>query len=161
LSLSSSVVQVSGSTLTGGTWSIGPGTTLSMTGNITINSGSIILDGTGSTFAAISNLATNAGSFRILDGRNFSTPGGFSNTGCLFVGAGSVLNVGGNYPQPAPGSLGVQIGGSPASGTFSRIVATGSATLGGSLDIQLANGFGPTQGDNFPILSSSGTSGDF
>ena len=64
LQLNAGVTQVSGSTLTGGTWNILAGGTLSIPGAaIATNDGNVTLDGTGSTFTAINSLAVNNGSF--------------------------------------------------------------------------------------------------
>ena len=157
------VSQVSGTTLTAGTWNISAGATLNLVGapNLTASSASITLAGPGSSFAQINTLASNAGSFRLLDGRSFTTTGAFSNTGALTVGAGSTLDVTGAYTQSAAGALIVQVGGTPASGLFGRLTSTGNATLAGTLNVSLVNGFGPSVGQSFPVMSFAGHSGTF
>jgi RHS repeat-associated protein len=155
--------QLAGSTLTGGTWIVRAGATLNLARapNLTASSASITLDGPGSTFTTINTLASNAGSFSLLDGRNFTTVGPFSNTGSLTVGAGSTFHVTGAYTQSAAATLHVQVGGTPASAQFGRLISTGSAALAGTLDVALANGFGPTMGQSFPVVGFPSQSGAF
>ena len=103
LSLTSAVTQLSGSTLTGGTWAVYANSTLTIsTGtNITTNQGTVILSGEGSTFARINSLANNQGSFSILGGRAFTSAGALANSGTVVVGPTSTLTVNGNYTQTA------------------------------------------------------------
>jgi YD repeat-containing protein len=157
----SSVSQVSGSTLTAGTWNVFANATLSLPGAITTNQGSITLDGVGSTLAAISGLRTNNGSFSLLDGRSFTASSGFANAGRLTLGAGDTLNVTGAFTQSAAGSLGIALGGTPASGQYGHVASTGAATLAGTLNVSLANGFGPIIGNTYPILTFASSSGSF
>ncbi len=65
LSIVDPLAQLSGTTLTGGIWSVQSGATLAFPpgANITTNQGNVVLNGAGSTFAAIANLTTNQGSF--------------------------------------------------------------------------------------------------
>jgi hypothetical protein len=120
----------SGSTLTGGTYSVSGtlqidelGTT---GGEIVTNAAKIILNGTGSSFVdqsnkdALSNLSSNTatGAFTVSGGRNFTTAGNFSNLGTLTVGNGSAFTVTGTLAQ---------ISGSTLSG--------GTFILGGNLNV--------------------------
>ena len=89
-----------------------------------------------------------------------TTAGDFTNSGSLTVGAGSTLTVGGSFTQAAAGSLAVQIGGTPASGQFGQVAVTGSATLGGTFNVSLVNGFNPTLGQDYPVLSFASVTGD-
>jgi len=106
-SLSATVAQVSGNTLTAGTWDAEAGSTLVFPSgtDITTDQASITLDGAGATIAAISGLSSSSGSFSLASGASFSTTGNFSNTGSLTIGAGSTLTVNGNYSQGPAGSL--------------------------------------------------------
>ncbi len=135
ISLTSTVAQVSGNILTGGTWYVGANSTLSLSGTITTNQGNVTLDGIGSQFAALNNLASNAGSFTVGNGRNFTTVGNFTNNGTLGVGSGSTFTV--------HGSLTNFVGGTLTGGTYliagtlvfnDAAIATNAATivLGGS-----------------------------
>ena len=71
------VTQVSGTTLTGGTWEALNGSTLMLPSgtNVITNDGNITLGGPGATIAAIKNLANNVGSFSLLGGETSSQRG--------------------------------------------------------------------------------------
>ena len=79
----------------------------------------------------------------------------------LTVGAGSTLNVNSNFTQTNSASLDIQIGGTPGTRQVGQVVASGGATLGGTLSIGLANGYGPTTGDSFQVMSFGSHSGNF
>ena len=96
------LTNLSGGTLTGGTYDVVG--TLSIPGAISNNAATIILDGVssslvygGTTDALALTFADNraAGTFEILNGRNFTTAGAFSNEGVIDVGAGSTLTING------------------------------------------------------------------
>ncbi len=93
---------ISGTTLTGGTWivngasapatlDLGPGAT------ITINQGSVTLNGASASFAQINALTTNQGRFTITNGKRFTTTSsGLTNSGSLTIGPNSVLRINGD-----------------------------------------------------------------
>ncbi len=91
-------VQLSGTTLTDGTWIARAGSTLSITKGslITTNSGTVILDGTGSKFDKINNLADNQDTFEVLGGRSFTTAGNLTNSGSLLVSGSGTFSVAGD-----------------------------------------------------------------
>ena len=161
LSLSATVAQVSGNTLTAGTWDAEAGSTLVFPSgtDITTNQASITLDGAGATIAGISGLATNNGSFSVTGGASFSTTGNFSNTGSLTIGAGSTLTVNGNYSQGSAGSLTFGIGGAASGNEYGQLAISGSATLAGSVNASTASGFTPTAGARFPIVTYASETG--
>jgi len=162
VSLQSTVTQVSGTTLTGGTWIVAAGATLTMAGaSIAANNGNVTLQGPGASFAALNALVSNTGSLAFLGGLGFSTAGAFTNTGALTVGAGGNLGVAGTFTEGAAGSLNVQVGGTSLSGQFSRIMASAAASLNGALNVALVNGFVPTAPDTYPIVQASSSSGTF
>ena len=79
-------------------------------GEIVNNAATILLNGVNSNFFdgggldALSNLADNSGSFSILSGRDFNTPGAFTNTGFVDIGSTSLFSVNGGsslYDQTA------------------------------------------------------------
>jgi hypothetical protein len=71
------------------------------------------------------------------------------------------LGASGGYTQQAFGGLAVEIGG-PAPGTgYDRLDVAGTATLGGSLDVALVNGFTPAAGDAFSIVNAATRTGTF
>lgn len=157
------VAQVSGSTLTGGTWVVEPFAAINIAsaGSLTINQADVTLRGPSSSFNQLNSLASNAGSLTLDNGRSLASPAGFSNSGALTLGPGSVLSVNGVFTQAGDGPVTVQIGGSPASGQYGRITASGSATLTGTLSIQLAGGYGPSAGQLYTVLTYASRSGQF
>ncbi len=155
--------QISGGSLTGGTWNALNGATLEFPSgtSITGNAASIAIGGSDATIAALSGLTTSSGSLSLTGGAGLTTSGDFSNSGSLTVGAGSTLSIGGNFNQTSAGSLALQIGGTPASGQFGQVVATGTAALGGSLGVSLVNGFNPTAGQIDRVMSFASATGSF
>jgi hypothetical protein len=137
----------------GGTVSVQSGT-LSFAGDYTQNSGATIL-------AAEATLAAG-GTVNILDGMlsgSGTIVGNVVNSGQLNpVG---ILTIHGNYTQTARGTLNIEIGGTTAGIDFDQLVVTGLATLDGTLNISLTNGFRPNLGDRFQILNFGSRTGDF
>ncbi len=160
ITFSFTVTQVSGSTLTGGTWEADENSTLNISsaGSLTTNNAIVTLRGTGSTFNNINSLATNNGTFQVLDGRAFSTSGAFTNNGNLTLGGS--LTVTGAFSQSAGGSLTTQLGGT-AAGSFGALTSTQPATLDGAVSVELSNGFAPTTGQTFQVMSYPSRTGTF
>ena len=158
-----SIAQVSGNALTGGTWNVENGTTLELpvSTNITANAASISLGGAGATITGIAGLSSNSGSFSLTAGAGFKTSGDFTNSGSLTVGASSTLTVTGDETQTAAGTLTVQIGGTPASHLYGQVVITKTATLGGTFRLDLVNGFIPTAGRDYRVMSFASATGSF
>jgi fibronectin-binding autotransporter adhesin len=67
--------------------------------------------------------------------------------------------VSGNYTQNA-GTLEIEIGGTSA-GQADKLIITGTATLGGALNVAVINGFVPQAGNSFDILDWATRSGTF
>jgi hypothetical protein len=83
-----------------------------------------------------------------------------SNDGTFNPGAGTTpgsATIKGNFAQTANGIYNELIG---SATQFSQLVIMGVATLGGTLDVTLLNGFQPTSG-SFPIMTFSSVTGDF
>jgi RHS repeat-associated protein len=158
-----SISQVSGGTLSAGTWSALNGATLQFPSgtNIITNNATVSLDGSGASIAALAGLNSNSGSVSLTNGAAFTTAGDFSNSGGLTAGAGSTFTIAGNYTQTAAGTLDVQLGGTPASGQFGQVAAQGAATLDGNLNASLVNGFTPASGQDFPVMTFASASGSF
>jgi hypothetical protein len=155
--------QVSAGALTGGTWNALNGATLELPGStaITSSAADITLDGAGASITGLAGLDANSGSFTLTDGAAFTATGDFANSGTLTVGAGSTLNVAGNFTQTAGAELNEQIGGPPGGGQFGQISVAGTASLAGELALDLLDGFVPSIGQSFPLLSFSASSGNF
>jgi hypothetical protein len=163
LAITKSVAQVSGSTLTAGTWEALGGSTIQFPGgtNLTTNQAGVTLGGSGASIPALDNLAGNAGSFTLTGGATFTTAGDLDNTGTLTIGPASTLNVQGAYTQGPSATLDVQLGGTPASGQFGQLIASGAATLNGTLQAEVVGGYQPTVNDQFTVLTYPSETGTF
>ena len=71
-----------------------------------------------------------------------------------------ILTIDGNYQQDFNGTFLVEIGGTDPGTGFDKITA-GQASLGGILNIRLVNGFIPSVGQTFRILTADSVSGSF
>jgi len=164
-----STLQVSGSFTTTGTVNIGAVSDLS--GSHFQVSGSndyFQTSGTTSLWSAQSTLAVAANQSVNIQGgllQGFGTiTGNLSNTGGTIMpgtpGAAGILTVTGNYSDPQA-LLDIQIGGQSPGTELSQLKVLGDASLGGTLDVSLINGFTPVTDDIFVILTSGGLSGMF
>jgi len=110
------------------------------------------LSGTGDILLSAAGLLQNSGMIR---------PGGMrrSIVGAPIDEPGAIVIPTGNYYQTASGTLRVRIGGRNSADVDQLHVYDGVATLGGTLDVQLANTeagkFQPAVGDSFEILTAS------
>ncbi len=89
---------------------------------------------------------------------NLNNTAGQINPGGL--GTAGVIAITGNYIQGASGALNIDIGGT-GSGQFDRLTVSGTATLNGTLNVNLINGFAPAVGNSFQIMTFGSRSGDF
>jgi hypothetical protein len=113
--------------------------TLSASGTVTLSGGSLF--GTGSIAGALQSSGT-------------ITPGDSStSTG--------ILTVSKTYTQNLSGVLDISIGGTTAGTKYDQLNATGAASLNGTLNLSLINGFVPAVGTTFEILNASSVSGTF
>lgn len=132
------------------------GATLNLGGVVTQNAGQISADG---TVAFVQGAMVNGGS---IQGNGLIT-GNLTNAGGILAPGHSAgtLTLNGNYVQGGAATYAEQIGGTGTS-LFDRFVVNGRASLGGSLDISLLNGFSTTVGDTFRILTAtSGVTGTY
>jgi hypothetical protein len=169
LDITGAVSQITGTTLEAGKWMVTGApkvqSTLEFAAPAHLSSiglgASVTLTGPNSSFTNLASITSNAGSLSVLTGASFTTAGAFTNSGSLNLGAPATLNVTGNFAQTTAGTITDKIDGRPATGNFGRIVATGTATLGGTLSIIVPSSFTPTVGDVYTIVSSSSDSGTF
>ena len=144
--------------------------------DIVTNTANILLDGTSgapkfidqNNSNALQNLALDSaamgtlpmGTLTIQNGANLivGATSGFTNAGSLTIGSTSTLNVGNIFTQAVTGILNLPIGSNPGNG-YSQLVATGLASLDGTLNVSLVNGFTPYNGEEFVILTSTGLGG--
>lgn len=71
------------------------------------------------------------------------------------------ITVQGDYTQSADGILDIELGGTTAGTQYDQLTVTGTATMAGTLNVSLINGFEPQVGDSFSILPYSTRSGGF
>jgi hypothetical protein len=58
--------------------------------------------------------------------------------------------------------LNIEIGGyTPGANGYDQVAVTGAATIDGTLNVKLVNGFRPTPGDTFSIITSTAATGNF
>src|SRR5262249_46343413 len=135
MSLTGPVGQISGSTLTGGSWNVSNGASLIIPGAaIAINMGAIGIGGATSTFDAVAGLRTNYGAFALSNGKAFSTAQ-FSNFGKLSIGPGSIFTITGSfsnsfYAVSHGGTINAS-GGGTSTGPF-WLFSSGQVNLGGA-----------------------------
>jgi hypothetical protein len=141
---------------TSGTVIIAPGGTLRVmdyvqTGGTTTVDGTLTVDFLG-TVSLAGGLLTGGGTIN----------GNVVNAAELRPGdSPGVLTINGNYTQTADGTLDIEIGG-PAVGTqYDRLAVSGTATLAGTLNVVILNGFVPTPGTSFGVLTFRSHSGNF
>lgn len=99
----------------------------------------------------LANLAAiaAAGNLTLQNGYILSTAGDLVNLGYLLLDATSQLAVSGNYTQAGTATLEIQLGGS----TSGQMSVAGTANLNGTLKLTPVNGYVPTTGDSFAILT--------
>jgi hypothetical protein len=76
------------------------------------------------------------------------------------AGAAGTLTINGNYSQTATGSLNVDLGGT-AAGSSDQLAVSGTATLGGRLNVATIGSFAPVFGNTFQVLTFGSSSGNF
>ncbi len=102
----------------------------------------------------------NDGLLRKTGGTNSSAIStAFNNQGGSIEVDSGVLSVSGSYAQGG-GALTVLLGGTNA-GQYGRLSLTGGASLGGALNVRLANGYVPASGAQFQVLACGSLSGAF
>jgi hypothetical protein len=126
-----------------------------------VNAGTISKTSPGVSTLAIDGLFDNEGAVSLTGGAGLSVGGDFMNRGRITLGPASTLLVGGDFTQTAAGALDEQIGGSPGSGQFGKLVVQQQAQLGGALNVSLVDGFAPSEGQDFDVMNFAGASGDF
>ncbi len=125
-----------GGTLTGGTWRAGADSTVRLyDADITTLAATVELDGEGSqmynavsgTTSALAGLATisEAGSFTLTNGRDFTTADDLTSGGHLGVGSGSILTVSGDLLNQGSGQIEL------AGGTIAAGSMTNAGQIGG------------------------------
>ena len=153
----------------GSTFTVGSGGSYLQTGGRTTVDGKLTIAKAGEENAAPDSESEPAASvIRISKGSLFGNGG---NIAAHVVSAGTVipadsltkvgeLTVTGAYTQTSVGALDANIDGA-SSGQFNLLNVSGTATLGGTLNIGLLNNFVPAVGDTFAILAAKSVTGVF
>jgi hypothetical protein len=146
-----------------GTVKVSKGSTLAIggSGNYSQTAGQTTVDGTLTT--------TGAGIIQISSGSVFGNGGNLngntSNSGTLNIGdavkQAGAETVTGTYTQNAAGALAIDIGGTTAGTQFDQLTITGAASLNGTLNLDLINGFVPTMTETFDIINFASLTGTF
>jgi len=115
----------------------------------------------GGTMLVNNALSTGSGSVDVQGGTlgGIGTVGGnlSSSGGTVAPGeSAGLLAVSGNYTQDGSSSLEIEIGGLVSDDQYDVLAVTGTADLAGTLAISLIDGFTPTAGQQFTVLTSSG-----
>jgi uncharacterized protein (TIGR03437 family) len=122
-------------------------------GWITVGVGGVLFGGAICTMSSTENPCV-VNSLVDLIGRVF-VMGSVSNRGGLVIQDPATLDISQNFQQTA-GTLDVQIGGNQP-GQYDQIAVGGSIQItGGTVQFDFVNGFAPSSGDNFNLLSAPG-----
>src|SRR5262245_23229143 len=161
---------------------VGSGT-FNANGSLTLNRGTVIVDGgTLNANGPLSNdggavsLVTgvlNAGTIGLVNSGTFNFSGGtlhvdnfkgdvVNQAGRLAPGhSAGLTTISGNYTQQMNGVLVIEIGGLTAGSQFDMLDVNGAAILNGTLQVSLINGFTPQAGYSFDILDWDSLAGTF
>ena len=134
-------------------------------GTFTPGGAGVFTQNGGSTTLDSGTLGT-AGSQLNFDGGTLSGPGAIdgnlTNNALVDLGAyPGILTVNGNYTQSSSGTLILKVGGDIAGGLFDQVNVSGTATLGGTLDVSSIDNFAPVLEEVFPVLTFASASGSF
>jgi RHS repeat-associated protein len=151
------------SLMNGGSLTVGAGSALTVA-SYTQTAGSTTLLGT--LGAATPAAGTPGQSTVSLQGGTLSGAGTLNadvaNAGQVMPGPSlGILTVNGNYAQSSTGTLDTEVGGTTPGTGYSQFAVSGTATLGGTLNVTLVNGFGPSSGQVFQIITFASASGSF
>jgi hypothetical protein len=120
-------------------------------GSTTVDSGTVL----GGTLLSIGGgTLTGSGTIQatvVNDG--VVSPGG--SPGTLSLGPGE------NYQQGVSGILQIELGGHNPDTQYDQLVVGGNASLAGTLELRLINGFVPQPGDQFQVLTCGSQAGPF
>jgi len=137
------LTQISGSTLTAGTYVLAGNLDLTASANITTNSANLTLEGgsikTGST-NDLANLNTNTGTLTLASNAGFTAVGNFTNSGALTINKGSTFTL-----------TGTNVLTNLSAGTL----ASGTYTIGGTLQLTATNGGITTNAANLTLTGTA------
>jgi hypothetical protein len=126
-------------------------------GNYTQTAGSTDLNGgtiNGGTLSINGGLLTGTGTVNAdLTNGGQVIPGG--------TGVAGTLTINGSYTQTSTGALDIDLGGTTVGSQYDQLAVSGTASLGGTIDVSLINGFHPALGSTFQPLTFGSSTGNF
>ncbi len=141
------------------------------------NAGSLMINGGDVQFAqftqsgATSSTQVQSGASLSLGGLGNITAGSLSGTGFINgnvslgnamiapgISGTGLLTINGNYTQGAGASMEMELGGNTP-GTYDQLIVSGTATLGGAIDVLQFGGFVPSPADVFSLIQASSVVG--
>jgi hypothetical protein len=122
---------------------------------VLVNAGTIVSDAPGMLVVRGSSW-TNAGTLRA-EGGDLAAVDTWTNDGLAWCGAHDVFT-GGSVTQSELGTLRVDLASSAA---YGALEASGPVALDGTLELVLVEGFVPSPGASFIVLTSSALTGTF
>ncbi len=144
-------------------------------GTVAVAQGNLNFSNSGNSSGYTQSAGSTVLSGGTINGGSLSINGGtFSGAGTLYAnvtsggqvipgsaGSAGVLAINGSYTQTATGALDIDIGGATAGSQYSQLAVSGTASLGGALNVALINGFQPALGNTFQPLTFASYAGDF
>ena len=131
------------------------GQPLTVSAGLTVQAGSLTLDNTVTVTGG--NVTILGGTLTVAADGFLDDRGSLTNGGTLHVAAS--VNVAGGYTQAGTGTFQVDIGGSAAGQSYGQVKVGGRATLAGALQTNLVNGFTPSLGEQFTVMTFGSKTG--
>ena len=167
LRLNGTLVGLTGTTLTGGTWNVADGATLRVNNaNVVTNAADIGLLGPNAAFEdytganALRNLAVNDGELS-LQGKDLSLGGDLTNNGTLALGPASAVALVGDYHQSVSGRLQIGVSGTTPGTGFGRVLVSGAASVDGTIGSTFVGGYVPAPTDEILVIDAATLTGSF
>jgi hypothetical protein len=139
-----------------GTVTVEKGTNLDVTGNFLQTGGSTVVLGTLVPSAALTLQGGSLTGTGTIQGNLTNTSGTVSPGSPI-----GVLTVTGTFAQGSLGTTNFEMGGTTLGTQYSELVVKGAATLDGTLNITLTNGFVPANGTSYLVLPYASHTGAF
>jgi hypothetical protein len=98
----------------------------------------------------------NAGTLAVVAGSAFAGTGSVNNLGYLLIDFTSLVTIGGDYTQASAATLEIQLGGVGLNG---QLTVGSNANLDGTLTLTPVNGYTPSSGDAFQIITFASRNG--
>lgn len=138
------VEVMAGELVFGGDLTSGSGTTLNL-GSGTLVPGETLTMGSGAELVGSGTLSSN-----------------LVNAGTVSPGSSpGIITIDGDYTQEADGILEIELAATNPASDFDQLHVSGDATLAGTLNVTLLDGYQPRYGDSFELISASTLIGTF